>query len=116
MRAKTGLKKSSPTLRERDRYVHFQIISEETIGYSDLEAAIWNTLLDFYGEMGVSQTSMWLVRNLWDPQKQSGVIKCNNLSVPQVIAGLGFISRLGESRILVKILKVSGTIRGLGSS
>jgi ribonuclease P/MRP protein subunit POP5 len=115
MRAKSGLKKSSPTLRERDRYVHFQIISEEPIGYSDLEAAIWNTLLDFYGELGVSQTSMWLVRNLWNPQTQTGVIKCNNLSVPQVVAGLGFISRLGESRIVVKILGISGTIKGLSS-
>lgn len=114
MRGKrSGLKKSSPTLRERDRYVHFKIISEESVGYSDVEAAIWNTLLDFYGELGMSQTSMWLVRNLWDPREQSGVIKCNNLSVPQVVAGLGFISRLGESRVAFKILKISGTIKGL---
>lgn len=113
MRQKIRLKKSSPTLRERDRYVYFKIISEEQVDYSDLEAAIWNTLLDFYGELGVSQTSMWLVRNLWDPQDQTGVIKCNNLSVPQLIAGLGFISRLGESRIIFNILKVSGTIKSL---
>jgi RNase P/RNase MRP subunit POP5 len=113
MMQKNKLKKPSPTLRERDRYVHFKIISEEPIDYSDLEAAIWNTLLDFYGELGVSQTSMWLVRNLWNSQEQTGVIKCNNLSVPQLIAGLGFISRLGESRIIFKILKVSGTIKSL---
>jgi ribonuclease P/MRP protein subunit POP5 len=116
MRSKGGLKKSSPTLRERDRYVYFKIISEEPVGYPDVEAAIWNTLLDFYGELGMSQTSMWLVRNLWNPQEQSGVIKCNNLSVPQVVAGLGFISRLGEIRVVFKILNVSGTIKGLAGS
>jgi ribonuclease P/MRP protein subunit POP5 len=113
MRQTNRLKKSSPTLRERDRYVHFKVISEEPIEYSDLEAAIWNTFLDFYGELGVSRTSAWLVKNLWNPDEQSGVVKCNNVSAPQIISGLGFISRLGESRVIFKIMKVSGTIKGL---
>jgi RNase P/RNase MRP subunit POP5 len=33
--------------------------------------------------------------------------------VEKVLAGLGLISRLGDSRIIFKILKVSGTIKGL---
>ncbi len=107
------LKMSSPTMRERDRYVHFSVRSEEPLAYSDLEAAIWNTLLDFYGESGMSKMSVWLVKNLWQQSDQSGVIRCNNRSVPQTIAGLGMISRIGESRICFKIHKVSGTIRGL---
>lgn len=113
MRPRNKLKMSSPSLRERDRYVYFQIISEEEISYSDLEAAIWNTLLEFYGEAGVGKMSVWLVKNLWDQTSQSGVIRCNNNSVPNLIAGLGLIPRLGESRIVFKIIKVSGTIKGL---
>lgn len=113
MKARPRLKMSSPTLRERERYVYIKLISEEPVNYSDLEAAIWNTLLDFYGEAGVSRMSMWLVKNLWDASEQSGVIRCNNNSVPQLIAGLGLVPRLGESRIIFKILRISGTIRGL---
>lgn len=113
MKARPRLKMSSPTLRERERYVYFKLISEEPVNYSDLEAAIWNTLLDFYGEAGISRMSMWLVKNLWDSPEQSGVIRCNNNSVPQLIAGLGLVPRLGESRIIFKILRISGTIRGL---
>lgn len=107
------LKMSSPTMRERDRYVYFKVASEEPIAYSDLEAAIWNTMLELYGESGMSRMSTWLVKNLWQQSDQSGVIKCNNVSVPQTIAGLGMISRIGESRIAVRVVKVSGTIRGL---
>ena len=113
MKQTERLKILSPTLREKDRYISFQVISEEPITYSDLESAIWNQLLDFYGEYGVSKTSMWLVKNLWNEKNQTGVIKCNNKSVSQVIAGLGLISRLGDIRIISKILKVSGTIKGL---
>ncbi len=113
MRHQEKLKTLSPTLRERERYMSFKVISEEPIVYSDLEAVIWRTLLDFYGESGVAQMSVWLVKNLYDGDKQVGVIKCNNKSVSKVIAGLGLIMRLGESRVIVKIEKVSGTIKSL---
>lgn len=108
------LKIVSPTLREKDRYIKFQILSEEGVEYSDVEAAIWNTFLDFYGEHGVSRQSLWLIKNLWEGDGQAGVIRCNNMNVSQVLAGLGLISRLGESRIIFRIMKVSGTIKGLG--
>jgi RNase P/RNase MRP subunit POP5 len=34
--------------------------------------------------------------------------------VPAVLAGLGIVKRLGDNRVAIKILKVSGTIKGLG--
>jgi len=113
MKQQEKLKILSPTLREKERYILFKIISEEPIVYSDLESSIWQTLLEFYGEFGVSQMSVWLVKNLYDVDKQVGVIRCNNKSVSKVIAGLGLITRLGESRVIFKIDKVSGTIKGL---
>lgn len=104
----------SPSLRERHRYIRFKIISEEPVEYSDFEQAVWHTLLELYGESGVSNTSFWLMRNLYDAGEQSGVIRCNNLSVQQILAGLGLVVRLGESKIVIKIVKVSGTLKGLG--
>jgi len=113
MKQENRLKVLIPTLREKERYISFQVISEEPIMYEDLEQGIWNTMLDFFGEYGISKTSMWIIKNLYDPEKQVGVIRCNNKSVPQVVAGLGLISRLGDVRVTFKILKISGTIRGL---
>jgi len=113
MKQQEKLKILLSTLREKERYISFQIISEEPIIYSDLESAILNTFLDFYGEGGFSKLSLWIVKNLYDTEKQIGIIRCNNKSVQQVIAGLGLISRLGDTRITIKILKVSGTIKGL---
>jgi len=113
MKQKEKLKILLPTLREKERYVSFKVISEEPINYADLESAIWGTILDFFGEHGISKTSLWLIKNLYSEKDQIGVIKCNNKSVPQVIACLGLISRLGDARVIFKILKVSGTIKGL---
>lgn len=107
------LKILSPSLRERERYIKIKIISEEPIVYSDLEQAIWQTMLEFYGEFGVAQLSLRIIKNLYNEKTQEGVIQCNNKSTSRVIAGLGLITRLGESRIIFKIEKVSGTIKGL---
>lgn len=104
-----------PSLRERERYVKFKVISEGLISYVDLENAIWNIFLDFYGELGVSELSLWIIKNLWNEEEQIGVIKCNNKSVQKVLAGLNFISRLGDARVIFKILKISGTVKGLRS-
>jgi ribonuclease P/MRP protein subunit POP5 len=110
-----NLKTLPSTLREKKRYIAFQIIPEvnEDFTYSDLEEAIWNTTLDFIGEESVSKISMWLLKDTWNPVKKIGIIKCNNKGVEFIIASLGLIDRLGDDRICFKILKVSGTIRGL---
>lgn len=107
------LKVLSPTLREKNRYIKFQVISEEPISYSDMEAAIWDAALDIFGEFGVSRTSMWLIKNLYDDKKQISIIKCNNKTLQQVTACLGLISRLGDTRVIFKVLNISGTIKGL---
>jgi ribonuclease P/MRP protein subunit POP5 len=107
------LKINMPTLREKDRYIAFEVLSEEKITFSDLEAAIWNTAQEFFGELGIAKTSMWIIRNLYDENKQIGVIRCNNLSVDKILATLGLITRLGDIRVIFKIHSVSGTIKGL---
>jgi ribonuclease P/MRP protein subunit POP5 len=111
------LKIVAPTLREKNRYIAFQIISEkdEEFTYSDLESAVWNTMLDFLGESGVSKTSVWLLKDSWNPKRQTGIIKCNHKSIQDIIASLGLIDRLGDNRITFKILKISGTIKSIKS-
>jgi len=113
MEKRTKPKILPPTLRVRRRYIKFKILSDDSIAYSDLEHAIWDAMFDFFGEDGVAKMDMWLIKNLYDEGQQTGVIRCNNKSVQDVIAGLGLLTRLGDVRIVVKILRISGTIKGL---
>jgi ribonuclease P/MRP protein subunit POP5 len=107
------LKINQPTLREKERYIAFEVLSEERIMFSDLEAAIWNTAREFFGDLGTAKTSMWIIKNLYDENKQIGVIRCNNISVDKILTTLGLITRLGDIRVIFKILTISGTIKGL---
>ena len=113
-KTKAKMKILPPTARKKHRYIKFQVLSDEPIVYSDLDAALWNTLLDFYGEAGVAGMDIWLVKNLYDSRKQIGILRCAHTAVPALLAGLGMLTRLGDIRVTIKILKVSGTIKGLG--
>jgi RNase P/RNase MRP subunit POP5 len=109
------MKRLPLSLRERRRYISFKVIPEEgeTFTYSDLEAGIWNTMLDFLGENGAAKTSFWLMKDCWNPKKQIGILRCNHKSVEVVIATLGLVERLGDNRITFKILNISGTINSI---
>ena len=105
--------KMMPSLREKKRYLKIKIFSTEKISYSDLESLIWNTFLEIYGEEGVSKLSLWIIKNLWREDEQTVVLRCSNKGVSKVIFGLGLMQRLGDARINVKILNVSGSIKKL---
>src|SRR4030067_3645050 len=103
-----GLKNLPLSLRERKRYIAFKIIpgEGEDFTYSDLQAGIWNTLLDFLGEYGVSRTSFWLMKDCWDEGQKMGILRCNQRSIDVVLTSLGMIDRLGDNRITFKILNI----------
>jgi ribonuclease P/MRP protein subunit POP5 len=116
IKRKREMKVLPSTQRGKHRYVRFQVLSEEQVEFSDLDAALWNTALDFYGERGVAGMELWLVKNLYDSSKQIGIARCAHTAVPALLACMGLLARLGDVRVAVKILKVSGTIRGLGKN
>ncbi len=104
-----------PTLREKRRYVAFQVLHEEgeEVSYSDFESAFWNVFLDFYGEFGTSKMALKLLKERWNQKEKVGVVRCYYKKVPEVILGLGLISRIGDTKVTVKILGVSGTLKSL---
>ncbi len=102
-----------PSLRKKKRYVLFKVISEEPINYALFRELLNSTFLKFYGELEFAKFDFKLLDERWDENKQIGIAKCNHKFVPNVILAFGLLQRIGEARINVKILNVSGTIKSL---
>ena len=100
-----------PSLRGRRRYIAYQVISEEKILLQDLANSIWHSVLNFLGEHGSSKADMWIAKNIYDEKRQMGLIRCSHLSVEDIRASLALIERIGDTRVVVKVLGVSGTIK-----
>lgn len=104
-----------PTLRERKRYIAFQVISKEKVPPTDLNSAIWHSILNFLGELGTAQANVWIIKNLYDEKKQMGLIRCKHTAVEHVRAALALVSRIGDQTVTIKVIGVSGTIKAARS-
>jgi len=97
-------------MRQPKRYVVFEVVSEHNIEYQDLVSAVWNSTLALLGEAMSSEARPWFIVNLYMPEKQKGVLKCAHNMVEQMRAALSLITMVGESRSIVRILGITGTI------
>lgn len=99
------------SLKEKKRYVAFEIMGEGKIEFSDTVNAFWHSLLDTFGEVEVSSINFWLVKDAWSGERQTGIIKCNHSHVAQIRAALALLHRIGDEKVLVRTMGVSGTLK-----
>ncbi len=100
-----------PSLRPTKRYIVYEVISDGPIVYTELVSALWNSSLEFLGEMGTAEAGIWFVHKTYDEKTQRGIVKCRHDAVENVRAALSLISVISEAKCIVKILGVTGTIK-----
>jgi len=101
----------SPTMRERRRYLVFQVVSKEKMPFSDISNGIWHSVLNFLGELGTAESEVWVIKNSWDEEKQLGIIRCEHTAVEKIRTALALVQRIGDQPVIVRVLGVSGTIK-----
>ena len=100
-----------PSMRDRGRYIVFEIISENPVEYQDFSDSLWNSITNFLGEFETADAQLRVLRNLYDSKSQRGIIKCRHDMIEQVRTSIAMISIIGESRAVVKVEGVTGTIK-----
>jgi len=100
-----------PAMRSNKRYIAFEVISDQPVKYEDVTTAILGSAIGFLGELGSSEAKIWIIQNLYDQEMQRGVIKCSADYVEHLRAVLSLITFVGESKAIVRIIGVTGTIK-----
>ncbi len=101
-----------PTLRPRARYLAYEVISDAKVDSSDVTNAIWFGLIGLLGELGTADAQIRIIRDSWNAEKQTGLLRVSHNAVEAVRAALAFASRIGDTPVIIRVLGVSGTIRG----
>lgn len=110
--AKTKLKPLSPSLRERKRYVVFEVISKRPITAAKKVAqAIERQLLSLVGTIGAGKAGLIFLHDDYDPQRQRGMIRVAHTSVDALLAAMSLIDTIGDDAVLVRELGVSGIMK-----
>jgi ribonuclease P/MRP protein subunit POP5 len=100
----------SSTLRERRRYMAFQVVTKTEIPPSDIAGAIWHSILNLLGELGTAQAEVWLVKSVYDEKNRMGLVRCSHTAVEHVRTALALVSRIGDAPVTIKVIGISGTI------
>ncbi len=101
----------SPTLRDKKRYLAYEIISSQKIPFQDLSNAMWHAILNYMGELGAAEAGAWIMKNEWNEEKQTGMIRCNHTAVEKIRAALALLNRVGDAPVIIRVIGVSGTIK-----
>ncbi len=98
------------SLRERNRYLVYHVISESEIKFTDLYNAMWDSISEILGYANMSKAKVWIMKDTYDEEKRIGIIKCTHMFVEHVRSGVTMLQRIGDSRVIVNVIGVSGTL------
>lgn len=95
--------------REKRRYILFELLCEESFKREEIVTGIWNSCLEFLGELGASRTSLWV----HEYENNEGIVSCNTRSVDEIIMCLSLLQEIENKSVTIRIKGVSGTIKSL---
>jgi len=105
------LKPVMPSLREKKRYLAFEVISKNRVIEPDLVTkAVRDCSMQFLGQLGAAKAGIMVLNNKWDSSLQRGIIKVSNRHVDALKAALVFADKVGNEEVIFKSLGVSGIL------
>lgn len=95
-----------PSLREKKRYISYEITSEKPLKLDTHIQCINDGLMRFLGYYGGAKAGIMSIQT----KNNKGILRVNNTMVDAVKTGLSLIKNIDGNRVLVKTTRVSGTL------
>jgi len=109
--ANKKLKPLLPSLRERKRYLAFEVLSKAKItDYDAVSEAILQNSTEFLGHLGMSKAGVMILKDKYNKDSQRGLIRVNNKNVDNLKAALTMVDHIDNNEVIVKSLGVSGIL------
>lgn len=101
-----------PSLREKKRYLVFEIVSREPVkDFSAVSRAVWGSVLDLSGVLGAASAGIWLLSDKFNKDKQAGIIKVNHKKADLLKAALATIRQIDGVDVIVRSVGLSGILK-----
>ncbi len=100
-----------PTLRDKKRYIGFQVIGGRKFTREEVRNALWNSFLTTLGVVGVAKAAPWLLE--FDEETQTGIVRSDRKHVEEVRLAIALTGSVAGEKVIFRTLGVSGTIKRL---
>ena len=110
-----------PTLRDKKRYIAFEVTSQGSLGRDDIISMMLDGSMYLYGACGTAKFELWVVK-LWlctngddievpHQHKMKGILRCRREEIEYVRAVLPTITNFRGKLVVFHTLGISGTIK-----
>ncbi|NJE00400.1 ribonuclease P protein component 2 [Thermococcus sp. JdF3] len=100
-----------PTLRDKHRYIAFQVIGERPFKKDEIKRAIWDASISALGTLGSARAKPWFIK--FDEKSQTGIVRVDRKHVEELRFAMTLVTEINGSRAIFRTLGVSGTIKRL---
>ena len=105
------LKPLLPSLREKKRYVVFEVSSKDVIRKQDITKAIDDTYTHCFGVFGSAEAGILFLDNKFNDEKKRGILKINNKCVDRLKASFTLICEIAGTKATIRSVGVSGVLK-----
>lgn len=98
-----------PSLREKKRYIAYEIVSEKPLKRDTHLRGVNDGLMRFLGHLGGAKAGIMRIKD----KSNKGILRVNNTMVDAVKTGLSLIKNIDGNKVLIKTTRVSGTLSNL---
>jgi len=98
-----------PTLKEKKRYLAFDVISEREQSFPDVSKAIWSAVCSFVGMRGAAAMGLHLFAEKYN--NQQGILKVAHTHVDAINASLALVTTIHNEPVIIRSLGASGVLR-----
>ena len=108
---KKKLKPILPSLREKKRYLVFEVISKKQIANASVVyGALHTSTIELLGSLGASKAGIMFLKDKYNQDLQRGMIKVNHKYVDHLRSALLMVEKIDNTDVIVKSVGVSGIL------
>lgn len=103
------LKPILPSLREKKRYLAYEVISKNKVSFESLQKAIMSAALKVLGQLGVAKAGIIILKDKW--KNNRGLIRVAHKHVDNLRTTLMFVDKVDNEEVIIRSVGVSGILK-----
>lgn len=111
MRTVKRLKPLMPSLREKKRYILYEVISKEDADINEVVREIDINCKNMLGTIELAKAGVIHLKKRYNPQTKRGVLRVNNKYVDKIITSMTLITKIKDKEAIIRSLYVSGILK-----
>jgi len=104
-----------PTLKEKKRYIVFQVLAEKKFSLTEVKSSVEEMLLSFLGQLGVARSAPIFIEEKFNLNQQKFVLKVGHKYVDEVKAALALGKSIKNTPVIIKSITTSGILKKAGT-